>query len=169
MQDRSRKSGKSPADLQYADKLGISASCGVDPANRHDRFASSLFCRFIWMVNRVRTIAVVEDDPSMLQGLNRLLSAHGFRVQTFASAELFLDDIANCEAECLLLDIHLGGISGIDLQRRLTLSGTDLPVIFMTAIDNEATRQEAFDAGCVAYLRKPFLANLLIDAINKVP
>jgi FixJ family two-component response regulator len=116
----------------------------------------------------MHTVAVVEDDPSMLQGLNRLLSAHGFRVQTFASAELFLDAIANCEAECLILDIHLGGISGIDLKRQLTASGSNLPVIFMTAIDTETTRQEAFDAGCIAYLRKPFLAKLLIDAINGI-
>jgi FixJ family two-component response regulator len=121
------------------------------------------------MGNRMRTIAIVDDNPSMLQGLNRLLSAHGFRVETFASAELFLDNIAKCEADCLLLDIHLCGISGIDLQRRLTSTGSDLPVIFMTAIDNEATRQDALDAGCVAYLRKPFLAKLLIDAINSVP
>jgi FixJ family two-component response regulator len=121
------------------------------------------------MGNRVRTIAIVDDNPSLLKGLDRLLSAHGFRVQTFISAELFLERFAECSADCLVLDIHLGGISGIDLQRRLTSSGTDLPVIFMTAIDNDATRQEAFDAGCVAYLRKPFLANLLIDAINKVP
>jgi FixJ family two-component response regulator len=119
--------------------------------------------------HRMRTIAVVEDDPSMLQGLNRLLLAHGFRVQTFASAELFLEGIAKCEMDCLLLDIHLDGISGIDLQRQLTSSGTNLPVIFMTAIDDEATRQEAFDAGCIAYLRKPFLAKLLIDAINRIP
>jgi FixJ family two-component response regulator len=116
----------------------------------------------------MRTIAIVDDNPSLLQGLSRLLSAHGFRVRTFASAELFLEDIAKCEADCLLLDIHLAGISGIDLQRQLTSSGTDLPVIFMTGIDNAATRQEAFDAGCVAYLKKPFLAKLLIDAINGV-
>jgi FixJ family two-component response regulator len=121
------------------------------------------------MGNRVRTIAVIEDDPSMLQGLNRLLSAHGFCVERFTSAESFLDDIGKCDAKCLIVDIHLGGISGIDLKRRLTSSGSDLPVIFMTAIDNAATRQEAFDAGCVAYLRKPFLAELLIDAINSVP
>jgi FixJ family two-component response regulator len=121
------------------------------------------------MGNRMRTIAVIDDNPSMLRGLDRLLSAHGFRVQTFTSAESFLEGFAACEADCLVLDIHLGEISGIDLQRRLTSSGTDVPVIFMTAIDDPATRQEAFDAGCVAYLRKPFLANLLIDAINKVP
>jgi FixJ family two-component response regulator len=116
----------------------------------------------------MRTIAVVDDDPSALQGLNRLLSAHGFRVQTFASAELFLDDIAKSEANCLVLDIHLGGISGIDLQRQLIASGRKLPVIFMTAIDNDATHQKAIDVGCIAYLRKPFLAKLLIDAINMV-
>jgi FixJ family two-component response regulator len=117
----------------------------------------------------MQTIAVVEDDPSMLQGLVRLLSAHGFRVEKFTSAESFLDDVTKCEAKCLVVDIHLGGISGIDLRRQLAASGSNMPVIFMTAIDTEATRQEAFDAGCVAYLRKPFLAKLLIDAINSVP
>jgi FixJ family two-component response regulator len=118
--------------------------------------------------NRMRTIAVIDDNPSMLKGLSRLLSAHGFEVQTYSSAELFLECLAECHVDCLLLDVHLGGMSGIDLQRRLTLSGTDLPVIFMTAIDREAIRQEAFDAGCVAFLRKPFSFSLLIDAINKV-
>ena len=117
----------------------------------------------------MRTIAVVDDNPGMLQGLNRLLLAHGFRVRTFASAESFLESFAECEADCLLPHIHLCGISGIDLQRRLTSSGSELPVIVMTAIDNEVTRQEAFDAGCVAYLRKPFLAKLLIDAISRIP
>ena len=67
-----------------------------------------------------------------------------------------------------LIDIHLGGISGFDLKRRLASSGIRLPVIFMTAIDNKATRQEAIDAGCIAYLRKPFLSKLLIDAINSL-
>ena len=86
------------------------------------------------MGSRVRTIVVIDDNPSMLQGLSRLLSAHGFRVQTFASAESFLEDATSVSADCLLL----------------------------------ATRQEAFDAGCIAYLRKPFLSKLLIDAINSV-
>ena len=116
----------------------------------------------------MRTIAVVEDDPSVLQGLSRLLSAYGFRVHGFTSAESFLDSLVRCEAACLVVDINLGGISGIDLKRRLTASGSDFPVIFMTAVDSEATRQEAVDAGCVAYLRKPFLAKLLIEAINQV-
>ena len=116
----------------------------------------------------MRTIAVVEDDPSMLQGLSRLLSAHGFQVIEFSSAESFLNSVGQCEAVCLVVDIHLGGISGIDLKRRLTSSGSDFPVIFMTAVDSETTRQEAVDAGCVAYLRKPFRAKLLIEAIDQV-
>jgi len=118
--------------------------------------------------HHMHTIAVVEDDPSMLQGLSRLLSAHGFRVDGFTSAESFLDSVAQCKAACLVVDIHLGGISGLDLKRRLIASGNDFPVIFMTAADSEATRREAVDAGCVAYLRKPFLAKLLIEAINQV-
>lgn len=102
----------------------------------------------------------------MLQSLSRLLSAHGFRVDKFASAELFLAGIAECDAICLVLDIHLGGISGIDLKRKLNSSGRNLPVIFMTAVDNEATREQALEAGCIAYLRKPFMAKSLIQAIN---
>jgi FixJ family two-component response regulator len=68
---------------------------------------------------------------------------------------------------CLLLDIHLGGISGIELQHRLAASGSKCPVIFMTASDDEATLNEAVNAGCIAYLRKPFARHVLLDAIAK--
>ncbi|QDW41991.1 response regulator [Bradyrhizobium sp. KBS0727] len=64
----------------------------------------------------MRTIIVIDDNRSMLQGLTRLLSAHGFRVQTFTSAESFLEDSTSLSADCLLRDIHLSGISGIELQ-----------------------------------------------------
>jgi len=67
----------------------------------------------------------------------------------------------------ILLDIHLGGISGIELRRRLAAAGSTCPVIFMTAIDNDATRNEAMKAGCIAYLKKPFAPNLLLDALDK--
>jgi FixJ family two-component response regulator len=70
-------------------------------------------------------------------------------------------------ATCLLLDIHLGGISGIELQRRLAASGSKWPVIFMTANDDEATRSQAIDAGCIAYLQKPFEQHVLLNAISK--
>ena len=70
-------------------------------------------------------------------------------------------------ATCLLLDIHLGEISGIELHRWLAASGSKRPVIFMTASDDEAARNEAMDAGCIAYLRKPFAGQVLLDAIGK--
>src|ERR1700751_2974015 len=80
------------------------------PADRRRLFAVASNFLFVSIGNRMLTIAVVEDDPSMLQGLNRLLLAHGYRVEKFTSAESFLGDVARCEAKCLLVDIHLCGM-----------------------------------------------------------
>ena len=111
------------------------------------------------------TIAVVDDDPGMLRGIVRLLSAHGFDTRAFLSAEAFLKDASAKKAACLVLDIALGGISGIALRRQLTASGSHLPVIFITALNDGPTLKEAVAAGCVAYLKKPFAANQLVGAI----
>lgn len=119
------------------------------------------------MTIRPKVIAVVDDDVSMLKSIERLLGAYGFTTKAFPSAEAFLDLNAAAEADCLLVDIHLGGMSGIDLRHHLTASGCKLPVIFMTAFDDEATRTQAQSAGCIAFLHKPFVANLLIGAIEK--
>jgi FixJ family two-component response regulator len=119
------------------------------------------------MPNRRKLVTVVDDDPGMLKAIGRLLQAKGFDVEVFASAEAFLARSATTEAECLVLDIHLGGMSGIELRRRLVAAGSQLPVIFITALDDEATRKKATEAGCVAFLRKPFPSHLLIDAIEK--
>lgn len=116
---------------------------------------------------RQQVVAVVEDDPGMLQSIERLLKAYNFQTATFASAEAFLDGPAASAATCLVLDIHLGGMTGIELRRRLAASGSDLPVIFISAVDDEAVHEMAMQAGCVAYLRKPFLGKVLIGAINK--
>ena len=113
------------------------------------------------------TVAIVEDDPSMLKGVERLLSAHGFITQGYTSAEAFLERAAASEATCLVLDIHLGGISGLELRRQLAAAGSKLPVIFMTAVDSEIIQREVSEAGCIAYLRKPFPSRQLIDAISK--
>ena len=88
-------------------------------------------------------------------------------METFASAEAFLACGATRPTTCLVLDIKLGGMSGIELRRRLKVSNPNLPVIFITAIDSEATRKEAMEAGCVAYLQKPFLSHALIEAIER--
>jgi FixJ family two-component response regulator len=119
------------------------------------------------MPKRRKIVAVVDDDPSMLKAAESLLDAHGFATMGFASAEEFLDRGAVTQVDCLLLDIHLGGLSGIELLRRLKNSGSTLPVIFMTGLDDEAISEQALKAGCVAFLRKPFQARQLIDAIKK--
>jgi FixJ family two-component response regulator len=116
---------------------------------------------------RQRLVAVVEDDPGMLRSIERLLKAHEFQPAAFTSAEEFLGTAAESEATCLILDIHLGGMSGIELRRQLTARGSSLPVIFMSAVDDERVRQTAIAVGCVAYFRKPFLPDHLIGAVNK--
>jgi len=112
-----------------------------------------------------RTVAIVDDDAELLKGLERLLNAHGLGTRAFPSAEAFLATDSEIGIDCVLLDVHLGGMSGIALRRALSAAGSRLPVIFMTAFDDEATRQQAQAAGCVAYLRKPFPGRALIEAI----
>ena len=119
------------------------------------------------MQTRKQIIAVVDDDQSMLSAAENLLDAHGFTTIKFSSAEEFLGDRGAARADCLLVDIHLEGLSGIELRRQLKRSHPDLPVIFMTALDDEAVRHEALEAGCVTFLHKPFPAHQLIEAIKR--
>ena len=119
------------------------------------------------MPTRHKIVAVVDDDPSMLNATKTLLEASGFVIEIFTSAEEFLDRMPRLQVDCLLLDIHLGGMSGIELRRRLQVSAATLPVIFMTALDDEETRLQAHQVGCVAFLRKPYSVGQLVDAIEK--
>ena len=119
------------------------------------------------MMAQPTLVIVVDDNAGLLKSVARLLAHHGIDSRTFASAEALIESGSAQTATCLLLDIHLDGISGIELQRRLAASRSKCPVIFMTANDDEATRNEAVDAGCIAYLRKPFASQVLLDAIGK--
>ncbi len=110
-------------------------------------------------------VAVIEDDPSFRRALRRLLALRGFRTEGFASAEEFLE-APETAAECLVLDIHLGGMSGLELQAALAASSVQLPIIFITAFDNPTTQERARKAGAAAYLQKPFDDQSLIDAIE---
>ena len=112
-------------------------------------------------------IAIVEDDPLMLKAIERLLSALSVEFQGYASAEEFLAGGAAGRSQCIVMDINLGGMSGVELRRKLTSSGIRTPVIFITGADDEALRKEALEAGCVALLRKPFSFDQLMQAITK--
>lgn len=117
--------------------------------------------------DRSPVICVVDDDASLLRALRRLLRASGFRVETFPSAEDFLDSERRTDAACLVLDVHLGGLTGFELQERLVASGARIPVVIITARDDGPTRERARRAGVVDYLRKPFDGDSLIGAINR--
>ena len=112
-------------------------------------------------------VLVVDDDPGFLVGIERLLRAHGLEVEVFESAEAFQNRVNSHDALCLVLDINLGKASGIELRLSLSSSGLSLPVIFITGNDNDAVRTVALEAGCVAYLPKPFTGAALMDAIEK--
>jgi FixJ family two-component response regulator len=114
-----------------------------------------------------KIIFVVDDDPSMRLGVKRLLNKHGFKTELFDSVEDFHGRADVGRADCLVLDIKLKNKSGIDLRRELANSGVSVPVIFITADDTDHTRKAAADAGCAAYLTKPFLGKAFIDAIEK--
>ena len=111
-------------------------------------------------------ISVVDDDVSVRRALKRLIRSCGFEVETFASAQDFFAETGLQKAECIILDIHLGGMSGFEMYQKLTNNGSDVPVIFITAHDDEQTRTQAKRLGAVAYLRKPFDDQSLIDAIS---
>jgi FixJ family two-component response regulator len=113
------------------------------------------------------TIAVIEDDASMCRSITRLLDAYGFATEAFPSGEAFLNRESILDVVCMILDIQLEGMSGIDLRHTLEMSGTRIPTIFITAMDNETLKQQAMNTGCVAYLHKPFSAYALIQAVKR--
>jgi FixJ family two-component response regulator len=112
-------------------------------------------------------VFVVDDDPGTLKGVKRLLREYGYDTVLFPSAEALqnYDDFE--KALCVILDINLNDESGIELRHRLKAAGISVPVIYITANDNPATRMAALESGCIAYLTKPFSAKSLIEPIEK--
>ena len=118
------------------------------------------------MSNR-KIVAVIDDDPGMLELMTAILAAFGYGSETFESAEAFLNGITTSNASCLVVDVQLGDISGVELAHQLAADGFKVPIIFMTGLNDESIRDKAMAAGGVAFLNKPFPAKLLIDAIKK--
>jgi FixJ family two-component response regulator len=111
-------------------------------------------------------VAIVDDDPSVLRSLERLMKSAGLKVETFDSAEDFLQ--RDSKTVCLVLDIGLPGMSGLDLQRRLAAQNPQVSVIFVSAHDEPEMRIQARAWGAIAFLRKPFDDKALLDAVNSV-
>ena len=118
------------------------------------------------MSNR-KTVFVLDDDPSTLRGVKRLLREHGYDSVLFQSAEAFQNHGDFEQAFCVILDINLNDVSGIEVRHRLKAAGISVPVIYITANDNHVVRTTAIASGCIAFLTKPFSAKSLIDPIER--
>jgi FixJ family two-component response regulator len=113
-------------------------------------------------------VAVVDDDENLCRSLSRLLRAAGLYPVTYRSAEAFLADTKGPYFDCLVLDVRLGGMSGIELGQLLSDRGSNVPVIFNTAYADRADQERAARFGCSVYLRKTESGELVLKAINRV-
>jgi FixJ family two-component response regulator len=114
-----------------------------------------------------KAVLVVDDDPGTLRGVKRLLRQHGYDSVLFESAEAFQNHNDFDQALCVILDINLNDVSGIEVRHRLKAAGISVPVIYITANDNHAVRKAALESGCIAYLTKPFSAKSLIERLEE--
>ena len=113
-------------------------------------------------------VAVVEDDPAMRKSLERLLRVNGYTTTALSSAEEFLQSGVGDYAIALILDIHLGGMSGIELRRRLLAAGSQLPVIYITASRKKDLKQIAIEEGAAGFFEKPYDAEELLSCIARI-
>ena len=112
-------------------------------------------------------IAIVDDDPSVRRGLQRLIRSAGWKVETFASAQEFLARPSGISPSCLVLDLQLPGLSGLDLQQRMADLGLDIPVVFLTGQGNIPASVKAMKAGAIEFLTKPVDEQNLLKAIEE--
>jgi len=113
------------------------------------------------------TIFIVDDDDFARESLRDLIESLGYEVATFESAERFLEAACLAETSCLITDLQMPGLSGLDLQSRLIVEGHCVPVIFITAFPEERFQRRALNAGAVGFLTKPFDENALISCLER--
>jgi FixJ family two-component response regulator len=111
-------------------------------------------------------ISIVDDDRSLREATKGLVKSFGYVVDTFASAEEFLQSDRVNDSACLILDVNMPGLSGIELQDQLIACGNHMPIIFISAIQEEATRAKALKAGAIGFLSKPFREEWLMDRLD---
>jgi FixJ family two-component response regulator len=112
-------------------------------------------------------ISIVDDDDSLRNSLNNLIRSVGFGVQGFSSAEAFLNSHQLHDTACLILDVRMPGISGLDLQRRMVAANSRIPIVFITSHGDDNARTRALEAGAVDFLYKPFREEALLSAIDR--
>jgi FixJ family two-component response regulator len=111
-------------------------------------------------------ISIVDDDESIRRTTTFLIESFGFRAASFESAEAFLKSGRLHDTSCLIVDVQMPGMNGLELQSELAAAGYDIPVIFITAYDNRISRQQAMQAGAVGFLGKPFNDEQLLQSVR---
>ena len=111
-------------------------------------------------------ISVVDDDECIRRTTTFLIESFDFRAAAFESAESFLESVQLHDTSCLLVDVQMPGMNGLQLQSKLAAAGYGIPIIFITAYDNKDTRQQAMQAGAAAFLGKPFNDEELLQAVR---
>src|SRR6202166_1011044 len=119
------------------------------------------------MNESVSQVYVVDDDLSVREGVGRLIRSSGLKVQAFASAQEFLSNWPSEALSCLVLDVQLPGISGLDLQQELRSRNAQIPIVFMTGYGDIPMSVRAMKAGALEFLTKPFRDQDLLDAIQQ--
>ena len=118
-------------------------------------------------VSKVPMISIVDDDESVRETLKGLVRSFGLKANAFASAEEFLESNGLQDTACLITDVQMQGMSGVELQTFLLTQGHNMPIIFMTAFPEERIRMRALNAGAIGFLGKPFDEKSLIDCLDK--
>lgn len=117
--------------------------------------------------NETRLVSIVDDDESLRRSVKNLLTSVGFRVETFASAEAFLQSAHRADTRCVVLDLRMPGMGGADLLLHLGAAGSSIPVVILTAHSDDAARRRTLQAGAVAFLGKPFHGEALLAAVRR--
>ena len=116
---------------------------------------------------KVPMISIIDDDDAVREATKGLVRSLGYRVSTFSSAEEFLQSDRVNDTSCLITDLHMPGLSGIELQNRLIADGHSMPIIFITAFPDDGVRTRAMKAGAICFMSKPFSDDHLIGCLDR--
>jgi FixJ family two-component response regulator len=117
-------------------------------------------------MSQTQLVSIVDDDPLAREGIRELVESLGYKARAFVSAQDFLQSGAVATTRCLITDLQMPGLSGLDLQDRLQAQGYQTPVILITAYPNEKHRSRAMSAGAIGFLSKPFEEQCLVDCLS---